>query len=96
MEHAVRELSVAGALRRAGAEASEHCGGRTSQRVTSAAEGTKDGGLWPGDETSQWDRRHAERISASAWDSPGALSRFGPGSAAELFCGRGLQRETMD
>src|SRR5437667_2585234 len=96
MEYAVREVSVAGARRRAGAEASEHCGGRTPRGAAVATAGTKDRGLCSRDETSQRDRRHAERVGASARDSAGALSRFGQGSAAELFCGRGLQRETMD
>src|SRR3990170_6244753 len=90
MEHALRELSAAGALRRAGAEASDPGGGRAPQRVTSAAAGTKDGGLCPTDETSPRDRRHAERVGAGARHAAGALPRLGQGSAPELFCGCGL------
>ena len=49
----------------------EHWGGRTPQRVTGTAAGTKDRSLCPTDETSQRDRKHAERVDAGARDAAG-------------------------
>ena len=96
MEHAVRGLSVTGALRGARAEASEPGRGPTPPRVAVTAAGTKDAGLCPTDEAPQRDRRHAERVGASARNPAGALPGMGQGSTAALFCGRGVQPQTVD